>query len=123
MDNQKNYIQDLINGLKSNNKEQKLLSVSALGILREKEHAKVLTDLLASTDNEIVEQVITVLGHMAVRSVKHLVTFLTTQTTNSLPQPSKHFKASTSPMPLTQSYALAPQIFLQPFEKIILIFF
>lgn len=97
MDNQKNYIQDLINGLKSNNKEQKLLSVSALGILREKEHAKALTDLLASTDNEIVEQVITVLGHIgSPASVKHLVDFL--NNTNS--------KLSTAALKALQSFDL-----------------
>lgn len=43
----KNRFQNLIDGLKSTNREEKLLSVSALGILQIQQHADYLADLLS----------------------------------------------------------------------------
>lgn len=77
MDNKTNFVQEILDGLQSTNKEQKMLSISALGILRKKEYASALTDLLASPSLELVEQVIIALGQIAnPSSVKHLVEFL-----------------------------------------------
>jgi HEAT repeat protein len=77
MDNKTSFVQEILNGLQSTNKEQKLLSISALAILRKKEYASALTDLLASPSLDLVEQVIIALGQIAnPSSVKHLVEFL-----------------------------------------------
>ncbi len=74
---EKNRFKDLIDGLKSNNREEKLLSVSALGILGIKQHAEHLKDLVSSPDQEIVNQVIKALGHIGnPASVKHIVEFV-----------------------------------------------
>ncbi len=72
-----NRFKELIDGLKSNNREEKLLSVSALGILGIKQHAEHLKDLVSSPDQEIVNQVVKALGHIGnPASVKHIVEFV-----------------------------------------------
>ena len=73
----KSRFQNFIDGLKSTNREEKLLSVAALGILRVRQHADALVDLLSSPDEEVVEQVVKALGHIGnPGSVKHLVEFV-----------------------------------------------
>lgn len=73
----KSRFQNLIDGLKSTNKEEKLLSVAALGILRVRQHADALADLLSSPDREVVEQVVKALGRIGnTGSVKHIVEFI-----------------------------------------------
>lgn len=73
----KSRFQNLIDGLKSTNREEKLLSVAALGILRVKNHADLLVDLLSSPDSEVVEQVVKALGRIGnPGSVKHIVEFI-----------------------------------------------
>ncbi len=68
---------EFIEGLKSPNREQKLLSISALGILRMKEHAEALVDLLSSPDATIVEQTIEALGSIGnPSSVKYIIDFV-----------------------------------------------
>ena len=75
----KNRFKDLIDGLRSTNSEEKLLSVSALGILGIKQHADYLKDLLSSPDQAIVEQVIKAMGRIGnPTSVKHIVEFIVT---------------------------------------------
>ncbi|KAF1082271.1 MAG: hypothetical protein GQF41_0992 [Candidatus Rifleibacterium amylolyticum] len=74
-----NRFKDLIDGLKSNNPEEKLLSVSALGILGIRQHAEHLKDLLSSPDKEIVNQVVKSLGRIGnPASVKHIIEFILT---------------------------------------------
>ena len=74
---EKNRFKDLIDGLKSTNREEKLLSVSALGILGIKEHAEHLKDLLSSPDQEIIDQVIKAFGRIGNPvSVKHIVEYI-----------------------------------------------
>ncbi|PKL50338.1 MAG: hypothetical protein CVV42_03525 [Candidatus Riflebacteria bacterium HGW-Riflebacteria-2] len=74
---EKNRFKDLIDGLKSNNREEKLLSVSALGILGIRQHADYLKDLLSSPDQEIVNQVVKALGRIGnPTSVKHIIEFI-----------------------------------------------
>ncbi|MBU1105049.1 MAG: HEAT repeat domain-containing protein [Candidatus Riflebacteria bacterium] len=76
---EKNRFKNLIDGLKSGNSEEKLLSVSALGILGIKQHADHLKDLLSSPDQEIVDQVVKALGRIGnPTSVKHIVEFIVT---------------------------------------------
>ncbi len=73
----KSRFQNFIDGLKSTNREEKLLSVAALGILRVRQHADVLVDLLSSPDREVVEQVVKALGHIGnPGSVKHIVEYI-----------------------------------------------
>lgn len=72
-----NRFKDLIDGLKSSNREEKLLSVSALGILGIQQHAEYLKDLLSSPDQEIIDQVVKALGRIGNPvSVKHIVEFI-----------------------------------------------
>lgn len=72
-----NQFKDLIDGLKSSNRDEKLLSVAALGILGISEHASHLQDLLSSPDQEIVNQVLKSLGQIGnPSSVKHIVEFI-----------------------------------------------
>ncbi len=72
----KSRFQNLIDGLKSTNREEKLLSAAALGILRIRQHADALVDLLSSPDREVVEQVVKALGHIGnPGSVKHIIEF------------------------------------------------
>ena len=73
----KSRFQHLIDGLKSTNREEKLLSVAALGILRVRQHADALVDLLSSPDREVVEQVVKALGHIGnPGSVKHIIEYV-----------------------------------------------
>ena len=77
MENRNDSFKEFIDGLKSPNREQKLLSISALGILRVKEHANALIDLLCSQDITIVEQAIETLGAIGnINSVKYIVDFV-----------------------------------------------
>ncbi len=74
---EKGRFQDLTEGLKSANREEKLLSIAALGILRVSQHADLLVDLLASPDEEIVEQVLIALGRIGnPASVKYVLEFI-----------------------------------------------
>ncbi len=76
-DSEKNRFQEIIDGLKSTKREEKLLSVSALGILQIKQHADYLVDLLASPDSEVVEHVVKALGKVGdPNSVKYIVEFI-----------------------------------------------
>lgn len=69
--------QSLVEGLKSPDREEKLLSISALGILKIPQHADLLADLLSSPDEEVVEQVIVALGRIGSQaSVKYIVEFV-----------------------------------------------
>lgn len=73
----KSRFQNLIDGLKSTNRDEKLLSVAALGILRVRQHADALVDLLSSPDREVVEQVVKALGRIGnPGSVKHIIEFI-----------------------------------------------
>lgn len=77
----KNRFQNLIDGLKSTNREEKLLSVSALGILQIQQHADYLVDLLSSPDLEVVENVVKALGKIGnPGSVKHIIEFVMNDT-------------------------------------------
>ncbi len=74
---EKGRFQHLTEGLKSANREEKLLSIAALGILRVSQHADLLVDLLASPDEEIVEQVIIAMGRIGnPASVKYILEFV-----------------------------------------------
>jgi HEAT repeat protein len=69
--------QNLIEGLKSSDREEKLLSIAALGILRLPQHAELLVDLLSSPDEEVVEQVLIAMGRIGnPASVKYIVEFV-----------------------------------------------
>ena len=69
--------QNLIDGLSSSRRDEKLLSINALGILKIPEHADLLVDLLASPDEEVLAQVIKALGKIGnPRSVKHIIEFV-----------------------------------------------
>lgn len=69
--------QNLISNLKSSNREEKLLSILALGILGIEQHSGYLVDLLASPDEEIVKTAIQALGKIGnPTSVKYLVEFI-----------------------------------------------
>ncbi len=77
MDNKTNFVEEIMDGLRSTSIEDKMLSISALGILKKKEYAHNLTDLLASPNTDLVVHVINTLGSIAnPSSVKHLVDFL-----------------------------------------------
>jgi HEAT repeat protein len=79
----KKRFQDLITGLTSSDREEKLLSIDALGILKIPEHAELLTDLLSSPDKEVVEHTIIALGRIAnPASVKHLIEFVIGENTH-----------------------------------------
>ena len=72
-----NRFKDLIDGLKSSKREEKLLAVSALGILGVQQHAEHLKDLLSSPDEEIIDHVVKALGRIGNPvSVKHIVEFI-----------------------------------------------
>jgi len=67
----------IVDRLSSRDREEKLLAIMALGILRVPEHADQLVDLLASTDEEIVGSVIDALGRIGnPRSVKYVLEFV-----------------------------------------------
>ena len=79
-ENRNDGFNEFIEGLKSPNREQKLLSISALGILRVKEHSDALIDLLSSPDQTIVEQTIEALGAIGnPSSVKYLADFISSE--------------------------------------------
>ncbi|MBF0498792.1 MAG: HEAT repeat domain-containing protein [Candidatus Riflebacteria bacterium] len=64
-------------GLFSRDREEKLLSIAAMGILRVHEHAELLVDLLSSPDGDVVNAVIDAMGSIGnPRSVKHLLSFV-----------------------------------------------
>ena len=74
---EKGRFQNLIEGLNNPDREEKLLSVAALGILKISQHADALVDLLASQDEEVVEQVLIALGRIGnPSSVKYIVEFI-----------------------------------------------
>ncbi len=67
---------DIIGGLSSRNREEKVNAVLALGILKVGEHADLLVDLLSSTDEEVVEATLAALGEIGnPKSIKYLVDF------------------------------------------------
>jgi len=67
----------VIEGLSSRNREEKLLSVMAIGIIKAPEHADLLVDLLSSPDEEIVEQIIITLGRIKnPKSAKYILGFV-----------------------------------------------
>ncbi len=69
--------QELINGLSSSNREEKILSIKAMSLIKVPEHADLLADLLSSPDEEIVEQVILALGKIGnPGSVKYILEFI-----------------------------------------------
>ncbi|MFZ2961244.1 MAG: HEAT repeat domain-containing protein [Candidatus Ozemobacteraceae bacterium] len=73
-----NRFADIELGISSRDREEKLLAIAAMGILRMHDHADLLVDLLSSPDPEVVESVIDALGHIGnPRSVKHLLSFVT----------------------------------------------
>lgn len=73
----KNRFQKLIDGLKNPDKEVKLMSIAAIGILRIEKHAELLWDLLSSNDEEILAATIKTLGQIgSPASVKYLVDFI-----------------------------------------------
>ena len=74
---EKSRLNKLIEGLNSKEKEQKLLSITALGILKIPEHADLLPDLLASPDFEVVKQVIIAMGRIKnPGSIKYIIEFV-----------------------------------------------
>ncbi|GAB4266624.1 MAG: hypothetical protein Kow0029_00450 [Candidatus Rifleibacteriota bacterium] len=79
-DADKGRLQSLIDGLKSPDREEKLLSISAIGILRMPQHAELLVDLLASTDEEVIEHTLIALGRIKNPvSVKYIVEFVSSE--------------------------------------------
>ena len=67
----------LVDGLKSSDREVKIMSISALGILKIKNHAEALCSLLSSPDLEILVNVIKALGQIAnPSSAKYLIDFI-----------------------------------------------
>ena len=67
----------LIDGLKSSDREVKLMSISAMGILKIKEHSEELHSLLSSPDKEVLTNTIKALGQIAnPSSVKYLIDFI-----------------------------------------------
>ena len=73
----KKRFEKLIDGLKSSDREVKLMSIAALGILRIKKHSEALCDLLSSTDLEILAAVIKSLGQIGnPDSAKYLIDFV-----------------------------------------------
>lgn len=77
---EKGQFQHLIEGLKSSDREEKLLSIAALGILKISQHAELLVDLLASPDEEVVEQTLIAMGRIGNPvSVKYIVEFVSSE--------------------------------------------
>ena len=75
-DSSKKRFEKLIDGLKSSDREVKLMSIAALGILKIKKHSETLCDLLASKDLEILAATIKSLGQIGnPDSVKYLIDF------------------------------------------------
>ena len=73
----KKRFEKLIEGLKSSDREVKLMSIAALGILKIKKHSEELHDLLSSPDQEILLATIKSLGQIAnPASVKYLIDFI-----------------------------------------------
>ena len=73
----KKRFEKLIEGLKSTDREVKLMSISALGILKIQKHAEELHPLLSSPDKEILAYTIKSLGQIAnPSSVKYLIDFI-----------------------------------------------
>lgn len=76
-DSSKKRFEKLIDGLKSSDKEVKLMSVVALGILKIKKHSEELHSLLSSPDQEIILSTLKALGQIAnPSSVKYLIDFV-----------------------------------------------
>ncbi len=77
MADSKKRFEKLIDGLKSSDREVKLMSISALGILKIKKHSEELHNLLSSPDKEILANTIKALGQIAnPSSVKYLIEFI-----------------------------------------------
>lgn len=73
----KNRFQKFVDGLKSSDKEVKMMSIAALGILQLQQYSDNLADLLSCPDKEILAATIKALGQIAnPSSVKYLVDFL-----------------------------------------------
>ncbi len=67
----------LVSGLTSRDKEEKLWSITAVGILKIPEHADMLVDLLGSPDENVVEAALESLGRIGnPKSVKYILEFL-----------------------------------------------
>ena len=76
-DSSKKRFEKLIDGLKSSDREVKLMSIAALGILKIKKHSEALCDLLASPNLEILSATIKSLGQIGnPDSVKYLIDFV-----------------------------------------------
>ncbi|MEW6708268.1 MAG: HEAT repeat domain-containing protein [Candidatus Riflebacteria bacterium] len=77
---EKGRFKHLIEGLKSPDREEKLLSIAALGIIGAPQHADLLADLLSSPDEEVVEQVMVAMSRIGnPSSVKYLIEFITSE--------------------------------------------
>ncbi len=73
----KNRFQKLIDGLKSTDREVKLMSIASLGILQMKQHSELLCDLLSSPDQEVLAAVIKSIGQIGnPTSAKYLLDFI-----------------------------------------------
>ena len=73
----KNRFKKLIDGLKSPDREVKLMSIASLGILKQKQHSELLCDLLSSPDKEVITAIIKSLGQIGnPGSVKYLIDFI-----------------------------------------------
>jgi len=67
----------IVDRLSSRDREEKLLAILALGILKVPEHADQLGDLLASPDEEIVGSALDALGRIGnPRSIKYVLEFI-----------------------------------------------
>lgn len=76
-DAEKNRFQQIVDGLQSQDREEKLLSIAALGILKVPQHADLLADLLSSPDEEVVEQALIAMGRIgSTSSVKYIIEFV-----------------------------------------------
>ena len=68
---------EIIAGISSRDKGERVLSIRAMAILRIPAHSDILSDLLSSPDQEIVFEVIKALGSIAnPKSVKYLAEFI-----------------------------------------------
>ena len=82
-ESQKNRFQKLIDGLKSSDREVKLMSIASLGILRMKQHSELLCDLLSSPDQEVLAAVIKSIGQIGnPNSAKYLLDFISNPNEN-----------------------------------------
>lgn len=73
----KNRFQKLIEGLKSPDREVKLMSIASLGILKQSQHSDLLCGLLSSTDTDILLAAIKSLGQIGnPDSAKFLINFI-----------------------------------------------